>query len=346
MGLAMSVNLTGICQTSRLRHSLLITCGIPAFIILSVLGVIVTSWPVFAQTGNFQTIGCYYNRNDNRIWLAAIGLTAKATDQDFYDDDSFMVILRAGDYKQTIDGKDVIVKVMRGFNYKAAEQYKLVKYSLVIDYSASIPEEVRNKVVGSLTDFVNLLPFAVEGQVIRFSNNVEKFPFTTNKMELIDELKKPIAYGSTALHDALMEGAQSLVQQGSSTPVRIIVLFTDGYDNSSTTFKDRTNFIASFTNLVKTERIAVLAVGVTVAQDKDLLHAITDISRGVSGAYVAVDDFKSFDNAFKQVGFLMQNLVIFRLPKLGPDKANAEISLITKSKTGSISTFEVLNCQY
>jgi hypothetical protein len=235
---------------------------------------------------------------------------------------------------------------MASFDYKGAEKYQFMKFSLVVDYSASIPVGVRSEIVGFLTKFIDRLPLAVEGQVIRFNDKVEKFAFTSDKKELKDQLTKPIDYSMTSLHDALMEAASSLIQQGGTSPVRMIVLFTDGFDTSSTTYKDKANFLSSFANLVKTNRIAVLAVGVSNDQDKDLLKGITDSANGISGLYVPVDDFSKFEIAFKQVEALMRNTVIFRLPKLGPDHGKGQISFLTKSAAGNVSTVQEFDCTY
>jgi hypothetical protein len=296
---------------------------------------------------NYQPIGCYLNtKGDRKLWVATIGLTPKALDRSFYDDPSFGMILKAGDFKGDIEGKDIIVHLMKEFNYKGAEKLKFMKYSLVIDYSASIGVNTRTDILNTLDRFVDKLPLAVEGQLIRFSNKIEKFPFTTNKNELRLELRQPIEYGMTPLHDALMEAANSLIKEGSDIPVRVIVIFTDGNDTSSSVYKDRANFIATFANLVKSERIAVLAVGVTNEQDKELLSAITDINRGIAGYFISIPNFSGFEKAFDQIKQLVDNTVIFRLPKLGPDKGPAEISIVSRSQSGSPTTLQLFDCDY
>jgi hypothetical protein len=295
---------------------------------------------------NFQLIGCYRNVADKKLWLAAIALNEKFTKQDFYEDDSFFITVQAGASKFDIPGKDIVVNPMASFDYKPAETYQFMKYSLVVDYSSSIPVGVRTDVLNFLDKFVNRLPLAVEGQLIRFNDKVEKFPFTSNKADIQLQLRQPIDYSMTSLHDALMEAASSLIQQGSTTPVRVIVLFTDGFDTSSTTYKDRANFLSSFANLVKANRIAVLAVGVSNDQDHELLRSITDFSQGISGYYVRVDDFSKFEMAFKQVESMMRNTIIFRLPRFGPDHGKAQVSLATRSKAGNISTIQSFECEY
>lgn len=295
---------------------------------------------------NYKPIGCYYNPSDRKLWVAMIGLTPKSLDKDFYDDPSFAVFMKTGETKFPVEGKDVIVHLMSQFNYKGAEKYKFMKYSLVIDYSASIGINVRTDILNTLDRFIDKLPLALEGQLIRFSDKVEKFPFTSNPNDIRLQLKQPIVYGMTSLHDALMEAANSLIQQGSNIPVRVIVIFTDGNDTSSSVYKDRAGFLSSFANLVKTERIAVLAVGVTGEQDKDLLQSITDANRGISGYFFSISDFGQFNKTFDQVRQLIDNTVIFRLPKLGPDKGKVEISIASRSQAGSVTTLQVFDCEY
>jgi hypothetical protein len=67
---------------------------------------------------NFQPIGCYFNPADKKLWLAAISLNQKFTDPAFYDDDSFFIIMQAGDNKFDIDGKDILVHPMASFDFK------------------------------------------------------------------------------------------------------------------------------------------------------------------------------------------------------------------------------------
>lgn len=314
---------------------------------------VAAAWPLSAAAqnksgfANYQPIGCYFNPSDKKLWVGTIGMTPKALDKDFYDDPSFTVIVKAGDNKYEIEGKDAIVHLMKDFNYKGAEKYKFLKYSLVVDYSASIDVNTRTDVINTLDRFIDKLPLAVEGQLIRFSDTVETIPFTSDKKKIKMQLKQPITYGMTPLHDALMEAATSLIQQGSNIPIRIIVFFTDGKDTSSSTYTDRTGFIATFRNLVKQERIAVLAVGVTNQQDVALLKSITDSSNGISGAYINVPNFgPEFEKAFDQIRQLVDNMVVFRLPKLGPDKGKAEISIASKSQAGNLTTLQVFDCEY
>ncbi len=339
----------GVLLRRRASVGVLGRIAIAALLATPILSLTAPSALAQGTGNNYRQMGCYYNPSDHKLWLAAVSLTPQGVDPNFYDDpkQGFTVVMKdARGTRFDVDGKDVIVHVLNTFNFKGAEKYKFLKYSLVIDYSSSIPVNTRTDILNFLDKFVARLPLAVEGQLIRFSDNVERFPFTTDKKELQLELRQPITYGSTALHDALMEGASALVQQGSNTPVRVLVLFTDGFENSSTTYKDRANFISTFTNLVKAERIVVLAVGVSHEQDEQLLRAITDNSSGVLGYYLRVEDFDMFEPAFNQIETLLRNTVIFRIPKLGQDKGKVEIAIATKSAAGNLSTLQVFNCEF
>jgi hypothetical protein len=247
-----------------------------------------------------------------------------------------------------VPGGDVTVNLLSNSSFKGAEKTKLLKYSLVVDHSSSIPVNLRSSIINFFDDFVDQLPVPVEGQVVRFSNNVEKFAFTSEKRNLKAQLEAPIFYGSTALHDALMQAATSLANEGSDAPVRVLVLFTDGYENSSTTYKDRDSFIAGFTNLVKRQHIAVLAIGVSKEQDGPLLRAITDPARGVTGRYVRLEKFEELQPALDEIGTMLNNVVIFSMRKVEPDRGKALISLMEKSKTTGqmTSAFHTFECNY
>jgi len=293
-----------------------------------------------------QKIGCYYHAGDKRLWVATIALDKKYVDPNFYEEEALSAIIRAGDQKFNIDGKDILVHPMASFDFPGANKYQFMKYSLVIDYSSSIPAGTQADVLNSIDEFITRLPLAIEGQLIRFSDKVEKFPFTSKKSDIQIQLRQPIAYGMTALHDALMEAATSLAQNKANTPVRVLVLFTDGFDTSSQTYKDRTNFISSFVDLVKSEGIVVAVIGVTKERDDALLNSITDRSRGVIGLYVPIEDFDKLRAAFTQIENMFKNTVIFRFPKRGPDRGRAEISLGMRTKGGSFNTFQVFECEY
>ena len=104
---------------------------------------------------------------------------------------------------------------MRSFNYAEASKYQFMKYSLVLDFSSSIPARVRDGLVKVIDNFLGKLPLAIEGQIIKFSDRVEKFPFTRNPKDLQLQLRQPITYGMTALNDALME-CRHITDQGRS----------------------------------------------------------------------------------------------------------------------------------
>src|ERR1700742_5059668 len=94
---------------------------------------LLTSSPGYAQNKkayyNYQPIGWYFNRTGaKKLWVATIGLTPKALDRTFYEDPGCGVIMRAGDFKGDINGQDIIVHLMKDFNYKGAEKFKFMKY--------------------------------------------------------------------------------------------------------------------------------------------------------------------------------------------------------------------------
>lgn len=296
---------------------------------------------------NFQQLGCYNNPTDKKIWIAGISLNPKFNDPQFYDDPNnpFAAIIKAGDQRFNIKSDDILVHPLATFNYSGAEKYQFLKYSLVLDYSSSIPQAQRTDILNFVTEFVGKLPLAVEGQVIRFSDTVEKTPFI-NKNDIQIKIREPITYGMTALHDALMEAASSLIQEGSSTPVRLIILFTDGYDTSSKNYPDKSAFISSFINLVKQNRIGVIAIGVTKERDDALLSAITDRNAGVMGFYRPVEEYSELSSALGQVEQMIKNTVIFRVPKLGPEHGKLDISIGTETKGGNFNTLQVFNCEF
>lgn len=317
-----------------------------------VLIILIFVWPYRALSqgiNKFEEIGCYKNPADNQIWIAALSISdPRLKDPAFYDDPKtgFAAIIKAGDTKFNIEGDDILIHPLDSFDFKGAEKYQFLRYSLVLDYSSSIADETRTDVINFVSDFVDQLPLAIDGQLIRFSSNVEVGPFTNSKTDLQTALRAPIEYNLTALHDALMEAATSLSKNGGASPVRVIILVTDGFDTASSNYKDRQSFISSFTSVVKQERILVVAIGVTPSRDEELLNAITDRAAGIAGIYRPISDFSELKTALAFVQTQIRNTVIFRLPKRGPDKGAFDISVGTKSLGGQFNTIHTFKCQF
>jgi von Willebrand factor type A domain len=337
-----------VIRTKPFRLSLLVTLiGVG----LAVLGMATGAAHAQVNIGKFQQIGCYYNKMDNnRLWLGTIALDPKFANLATYDDQDNQITatILAGDLKREYNAGEFLVHPMNAFNFKEASKYQFLKYSLVLDYSSSIPEKTRGDYLDVLHHFLGKLPLAMEGQLIRFSDTVEVYPFTKNVEDIRNQIRAPIAYGMTTLNDALMAAASGLIKDGSNVPIRIIILFTDGFENYSTQYKDKVNFLSTFTSLVKAERIAVLAVGVSRDQDKATLSAITDRNNGITGHFISIPDFdkNKFKDAFDKVLNWVNNTVIFRIPKFGPDAGKVTIRIGSKSKSGNTTTIQEFECEY
>lgn len=306
------------------------------------------SSPVSGQASynNFLKIGCYYNKADKKIWLAMSAVNPKYYSSNFEYSDKLLINIEAGDKRFKFSHEDIIVTPIGEFDFKGADKYKFMKYSLIVDYSASISTEHLRDVLLNLDEFIKDLPLAVEGQVIRFSDTVEASPFTNDKDEIRRELAKFPTRGGTALQDALMTAISELNQKGSDVPVKMIVIFTDGHDTASEDYKDRDSFINSFANTAKGHKIAVLVIGVTSDVDADLLRQVTDAAAGINGQFLHVPNFSQFKGAIDKVKKVIEDTIIFRIPKVGPDTGQVKIYLGEETDSGSFRTIQPVVCNF
>jgi hypothetical protein len=318
-------------------------------LIATLMAALLSTGPAQAQANKFEQLGCYKNAADKRIWVAGLSISdPNLQTLEFYEnpDNGFAAIMKAGDTKFDVSGDDILVHPLSAFDFAGADKYQFLRYSLVLDYSSSIADHVRTDVINFVSSFINKMPLAVDGNLVRFSSNVEVGPYSSKKIDLEAAIRAPISYDLTALHDALMASVTSLTQNSSNTPVRVLILVTDGMDTASTQYTDRQAFISSFTSLAMQEKIIVLAIGVTPERDDELLNAITDRSKGIMGIYKPIADFNELNSALDLVLTQIRNTVIFRFPMRGPDKGNVDISVGTKSMTGKFNTIHTFKCQF
>src|SRR6185369_10977234 len=118
--------------------------------------------------------------------------------------------------------------------------------------------------------------------VYNFSNAITELqPFTADKSSAKRSVLGTRAYGDTALYDALARVGQDLVGRAGK---KVIVLFTDGKDNSSTLNPDDAIQRAKANGVP----IYTIAQGEAIGH-KDLLEQLAGISKATGGEAFAIE---------------------------------------------------------
>jgi VWFA-related protein len=130
--------------------------------------------------------------------------------------------------------------------------------------------------------------------VYNFSEAVTELqPFTTDKAAAKRAVLRTQAYGDTALYDALARVGQDLVGRAGK---KVIVLFTDGKDNSSTLNPDSAIQRAKANGVP----IYTIAQGEAIGH-KDLLDQLAGISKATGGEAFAIEKPSEIGRVFDKV---------------------------------------------
>lgn len=159
----------------------------------------------------------------------------------------------------------------------------LVSLSLVNDYSGSMRDEDLEIVEAIHLDLVRYLPPALEAEVVYFSEEVEiRQPFTEDEALLGESLALDPDYErvSTALLDGMGVALESLDDR--AWPLRMMVVSTDGGENSSTLYQE-----SRVLELIDNGDIFVIMLGALSAD----LTALKKLS-GDQGVYFYARDYQ------------------------------------------------------
>ena len=137
---------------------------------------------------------------------------------------------------------------------------------VVNDYSGSMSVADLGVVERIETDLFTFLPPVYEGEVTLFSTAVAvKQPFTTDQALLLGAVERDTSFTRdlTALYDGMGTGLDSLVER--TRPIRILLVSTDGLENSSTTHTK-----SGIIDTVSSEGIPVIMLGALFADVSEL----------------------------------------------------------------------------
>lgn len=146
---------------------------------------------------------------------------------------------------------------------------------VVTDYSGSMSDTDLDNVTLIYTDLFNVLPSVYEAAFNAFSDSVTLIQdFTSDGTSVTNAIARQdsISRGSTALYDGMGEALTSLVAR--TRPVKILIVSTDGMENSSSTYsKDQIK------TTISDENIFVVMIG-SLLSDVDVLKELAG-SRGI-----------------------------------------------------------------
>ncbi len=175
--------------------------------------------------------------------LVSLGVTV------FDKDGVFLTDLSADDFEIIEDGRPQAIKFFaRGDSHPAPALH----LGLLFDGSTSMEEDIAFSRSAAIK-FLNTLPDAEEVTLVDFDTEVRVARYGPNDFaRLVERIRRRKPQGDTAMHDALgvyLDGSSALDGR------KILVLYTDGADTSSTM-----NFGEAI-NLLKAADITMYAIG-------------------------------------------------------------------------------------
>ena len=177
----------------------------------------------------------------------------------------------------------------------------ILSVSLLTDYSNSMEDAELDNISNIYTLILDNMPRVFEAQIINFSDTYdEKLIWTEATAGTLATIKSAVALDNTivrnetALYDAIgfaLEGPAGGIAGGSATqgdgliercrPAHMLIVFTDGIENSSTAYTDK----AVLTSLIETSQTVPIMLGTSTADEAELLSLA-----GESGGFVQVFD--------------------------------------------------------
>lgn len=284
---------------------------------------------------NFQKIGVFYNKHDNKYWIAAAVMNPQfmPDSYEYADKISLKLVFKNGS-EYWIDGKNMGIHPFSQLKNQFAAGQKLVRMNIVIDNSSSIDDNNLALVESTLTKFIKELPVVLDMQIIKFSSDIVTSGFSTEKDRIIEWIKAPMPRMQTRLYDAMMKSIEEL-RYSSDVPLKFSVVFTDGHDTNSQAYKDRGKFLTDLMTVTRAERIPLFIVGVTDDVDTALLSQAASY-----GMYQHVDRFHNLPEAFDRIRALIDRMVLFRIPAVGTPVDLKMIYVTEKKVGGSVETIQ------
>jgi VWFA-related protein len=205
---------------------------------------------------------------------------------------------RKGNYIQNLKRSDFVLEVdgrpcpITYFGHSGDTRSHLL---MLIDISFSMKDKIGRVKKAAKVFLKELLTPGDRAKVVFFNDEVfEDTDFTGKLADLEDSLEVAIPYGATAMHDAIM---YSLKLMKSIPGHNIIVLFSDGEDNSS--------YVDPFTLVKRVEKsnVVIYSIGKKVAAEKpgEYQLLLEKISSRSGGRTFFMEDAKDIEKVYSNI---------------------------------------------
>lgn len=205
------------------------------------------------------------------------------------------------------------------FTFSADITGELLSLQFVNDYSASMRDDDLDIVSTIHSDILDVLPQAIyEGEATYFSTEVTvKLPFTDDESALRSALERDtsIDRDTTALYDGMGTGLSSLLTR--DRPLKLLIVSTDGLENSSTEFSK-----ADIVSRLQQNHVAVLMLGAVFSN----VDEMQDLA-GPYGVFFYTPAYDDLRAAVQQYVESLSNLALLRLPPEYADADQVQISV-------------------
>lgn len=234
--------------------------------------------------------------------------------------------LKKEDFQLSVDGKPRDISF---FSTRGTAQFNMAQ---VIDISTSMRFKIHD-VLGAAKDFMEkLMTPGDKGTFIFFNHIVFDFDGFTGDMKELNErlaLQAPAA-GETALYDAV---AQTLNLMSKTRGWKIIVVFSDGQDNSS--YIDPYSLIEK----VKKSSVVVYAIDNDMNRSENVLAEICELSGGMT---FPLDSVKKTRRLYEKIrkDIHAQYILYFDAPSSGDRNRFHPLTVTVKNKTYDIRTIK------
>ncbi|MFN5641928.1 MAG: OmpA family protein [Sphingobacteriales bacterium] len=217
--------------------------------------------------------------------------------------------------------------------YTLREKHNVKPYriSLLLDHSGSMGDERCRELQNAISSVFKSEKIQHEISVIKFDSEVS-FEGKSNNNNIDQIVKRRIGMegfgGSTSIFDALYFSIENFVIDSNYQP--LIILFSDGYENSSTQ-----NDIKSIIDKAKSKSIPIFTSAFGQGSDTLLLKTIADETNGAFWYTFGRDEFTSL---FSNKIFLLNNYYEISLVPCSFDYQ--KINFVGKANNGGIATGE------
>ena len=207
----------------------------------------------------------------------------------------------------------------------------LLSLGIVNDYSASMRDADIADVSEIETDLLSILPAVHETEVTQFSDMATVVqPFSEDKSALLAAVDIDSAYqrGSTALYDGMGVALDSLSKR--ERPLRVLLVSTDGAENSSMTYSEE-QLLAT----IAQERVCVVMLGALFADVAQLKR----LSASECGVFFYARGYGRLKSAVEGMVESFGHIVAVHLPPYPADTVGVVVEAAGQRATYSFGPY-------